>query len=566
MDNMTNNMKDNMRRISIIQIKKKIIAFIIILVAVVNISVPFDSHAETVVKIRDWKKYKSTYFYNTLNEEGKAIYDEIERDCIAFITNETEAFYSERNYLGFGKGYYYIGGVEAPRNMSMYDVVDIMRQFVYDNPQYYFLEDTYVKIDGASNGLYPKFYMALCVNKKFRNEEYRAEITNQFFDKIEEWESEVAAAGPDEYSMEMKANEIVCDNIEYVSGEYDQLAYSAVIEQATVCTGYAKTMSMLLNANDIPAMVVISKTHAWNKVCLGGNWYMFDATWNDGWNNAIANKPYADLISNIYSNVSTETMHKLDHSKAHDVDKPSAHPVCVLDYDNGNNSGYYVEIDDDTITVYKTDDPNFKNIFYLHGVIPDATKPINTDDQKTDNSNITNTSNADNSKTSGQNNTSSGSTNGNNGNSTQSNQTKYSNEWVDGKWYNADGTQTYKGSLVWASNDTGWWVEDTSGWYPVSTWQKIDGNWYYFGSDGYMASNEWRDGCWLSSNGAWTYEGIASWAGNSTGWWFEGSSGWYATSCWQKIDGYWYYFGSDGYMVSNCYIDGWWISSDGVCY
>ena len=24
---------------------------------------------------------------------------------------------------------------------------------------------------------------------------------------------------------------------------------------------------------------------------------------------------------------------------------------------------------------------------------------------------------------------------------------KYSNEWVDGKWYNADGTQTYKGTL-----------------------------------------------------------------------------------------------------------------------
>lgn len=143
---------------------------------------------------------------------------------------------------------------------------------------------------------------------------------------------------------------------------------------------------------------------------------------------------------------------------------------------------------------------------------------------------------------------------------------KPSNEWINGKWYNNDGSQTYGGTGSWKCNASGWWYEDTSGWYPYSQWQKIDGFWYYFNSDGYMAVNEWRDGCWLGSSGAWEYAEKGSWKGNSSGWWFEDTSGWYAVNCWQKINGYWYYFGNDGYMVTNQYIDGYWISADGICY
>ena len=57
----------------------------------------------------------------------------------------------------------------------------------------------------------------------------------------------------------------------------------------------------------------------------------------------------------------------------------------------------------------------------------------------------------------------------------------YSSEWVDGKWYNADGTQTYEATLSWKSNSDGWWFEDESGWYAVFQWQKINSEWYYFG-------------------------------------------------------------------------------------
>ena len=142
---------------------------------------------------------------------------------------------------------------------------------------------------------------------------------------------------------------------------------------------------------------------------------------------------------------------------------------------------------------------------------------------------------------------------------------KPSNEWKGGKWYNADGSQTYAPTMSWKYNGVGWWIEDTSGWYPVSSWQKVDGVWYYFDANGYMAYGEWYDGYWLDSNGAWTYPGYGTWRVNSKGWWFGDDTGWYATG-WQKINGCWYYFDSNGYMLSNQYVDGYWLDGNGVCH
>ena len=148
---------------------------------------------------------------------------------------------------------------------------------------------------------------------------------------------------------------------------------------------------------------------------------------------------------------------------------------------------------------------------------------------------------------------------------TSNNTKKYSNEWVNGKWYNSDGVCNYEGILSWKCNSTGWWVEDTLGWYPVSQWLKIDGKWYYFTDNGYMDYSEYRDGCWLGSDGAWVEEYYgAQWKSDSNGWWFEDQSGWYPQSQWLWIDGKCYYFKADGYMATNCYIDGYWLNASGV--
>ena len=141
----------------------------------------------------------------------------------------------------------------------------------------------------------------------------------------------------------------------------------------------------------------------------------------------------------------------------------------------------------------------------------------------------------------------------------------YKSEWVGGKYYDADGKQSYNGVLSWKSNSQGWWVQDSLGWYPTSSWQKIDGVWYYFKADGYMASNEYYYGYWFNSDGSWDSRYYLSWKSNASGWWVEDTSGWWPSNSWLKIDGCWYYFNGAGYMVTNQYVDGWWIGADGVC-
>ena len=144
-------------------------------------------------------------------------------------------------------------------------------------------------------------------------------------------------------------------------------------------------------------------------------------------------------------------------------------------------------------------------------------------------------------------------------------QSKYSEEWVGGKWYEKDGSQKYKPTGSWKGNSTGWWFEDTSGWYPSDCWQKIDGYWYYFKPDGYIACNEYYKGYWFKSDGTWDDQYYLSWKQDATGWWVEDKSGWWPSSSWLKIDGCWYYFNSSGYMVTSDYVDGYWIDADGVC-
>lgn len=146
----------------------------------------------------------------------------------------------------------------------------------------------------------------------------------------------------------------------------------------------------------------------------------------------------------------------------------------------------------------------------------------------------------------------------------------YSNEWVDGLWYDSDGSQNYTGTMSWKHDYYGWWIEDTDGWYPVSSWQRIDHRWYYFDSYGYMCMKEYRDGYYLSDDGAWRYNGGFYWKHETDGWKYvsdgkNGNPGVKLINGWYKIDGYWYYFDSKGYILTDQYVDGYWLDSNGVC-
>lgn len=47
----------------------------------------------------------------------------------------------------------------------------------------------------------------------------------------------------------------------------------------------------------------------------------------------------------------------------------------------------------------------------------------------------------------------------------------------------------------WLRNETGWWYSNGDGSYPVSCWQQINGSWYFFNAQGYMETG------WVDWNG-----------------------------------------------------------------
>ncbi len=118
-------------------------------------------------------------------------------------------------------------------------------------------------------------------------------------------------------------------------------------------------------------------------------------------------------------------------------------------------------------------------------------------------------------------------------------------------------------SSSWGRDDKGWYYYTDSSFYK-GQWAEIEGCWYYFTDNGYMDYSEYREGCWLNSDGSWnTLYSNGMWKSNDKGWWYE-DSGWYPVNQWLWIDGYCYYFNSSGYMENNCFRDGYYLTGSGA--
>lgn len=131
--------------------------------------------------------------------------------------------------------------------------------------------------------------------------------------------------------------------------------------------------------------------------------------------------------------------------------------------------------------------------------------------------------------------------------------------WInDSKW-----RTEFKDKLTvvgWSKDEKGWWYRYKDGTYPKAEWVEIDNKWYYFNSEGYMASNEYIKSSdyntnkklyWLDPTGAWNNKSY-KWMNNYKGWWIQEVGGsWYPKNEWAKIDNKWYYFDESGYMVAN---------------
>ena len=125
---------------------------------------------------------------------------------------------------------------------------------------------------------------------------------------------------------------------------------------------------------------------------------------------------------------------------------------------------------------------------------------------------------------------------------------------LESGWHKIDGLWYYYGSegvalTGWQNISDKWYYFDESG-IMQTGWLNIDNKYYYLKSSGAMASKEWVPGYWwINSSGTWTYKYRGSWRKSGDRWWFGDTSGWYAKSETLIINGVSYQFDESGWMI-----------------
>ena len=97
-------------------------------------------------------------------------------------------------------------------------------------------------------------------------------------------DSIISGASGSDYDKEKYVHDKLAEMNTYVFNSLDQSAYSATNTGQTICAGYSKAFSYILRQMGIPCYVCAGSAggpHGWNIVCLDGEYYNVDVTWDD---------------------------------------------------------------------------------------------------------------------------------------------------------------------------------------------------------------------------------------------------------------------------------------------
>ena len=113
----------------------------------------------------------------------------------------------------------------------------------------------------------------------------------------------------------------------------------------------------------------------------------------------------------------------------------------------------------------------------------------------------------------------------------------------------------------WEPVNGTWYHFDENG-YMQTGWLNLDGTWYYLNDDGSMAKDTWIGTYYVDGSGAWVIEG---WQNSGYGWWYQRANGTYPHNEWEIINGIWYYFDENGYMLADTTTpDGYYVDINGA--
>mgnify|MGYP001622898853 FL=1 len=231
------------------------------------------------------------YFYDQLEEPSKIIYRALEAN--------KENMKSGTYQINLGNTFTDILSSANGESLLGDYYQSAVETFIYDNPDVFYLDvnKMYLNIETTTkrNDVSYNVFINSGNQANYLDEAYNSEAQiNQAIAQLESVRNQIIAqAQGSAYNQIKYVHDYIVDNTSYdstISNPDIYNIYGTLIRKSSVCEGYAKSFKYLMDALDIPCVIVIgeatnssgeSESHAWNYVMLNNIWYAIDTTWDD---------------------------------------------------------------------------------------------------------------------------------------------------------------------------------------------------------------------------------------------------------------------------------------------
>ncbi len=238
-----------------------------------------------------WSRFSGSVYYDQLDSDEQSLYNKLRKLADTYLNGTVNA--ASREFSDGSSSYVTESVTQSGVNID--EALDVATIFLYENPQYYFIDSStlpytesysgswFFDSDGSSWTLSFKVYSAYAKGTA------RASYTSQFKEAIDSYISGASAYSTD-LAKETYFHDQLASNVGYNTAATEgteseehsesQSASSALLKKSTVCAGFTKAFSLLLNSAGIENVGVTSNSHAWNEVKINGTWYICDLTWD----------------------------------------------------------------------------------------------------------------------------------------------------------------------------------------------------------------------------------------------------------------------------------------------
>lgn len=247
------------------------------------------------------------YYYQQLDNHAKIIYSALENN-IAYLT--------QNNYkIDFGTQFNDLLSQANGKNVLDKTFQSALDAFFYDHPELFYLDLTKISLMTRSTTFGSKTTYRVSLEPTNGNHYLSNNFANQTqaqsaIAQVESLKNSIInQLSGNDYDKVLTVHDTLVDLIEYDTS-YNRAnthnIYGALIEHKVVCEGYAKSFKYIMDALNIPCILVSgtatnssgrTESHMWNYIQLNGNWYGIDLTWDDP---VVVGGPSKNIIRHNY--------------------------------------------------------------------------------------------------------------------------------------------------------------------------------------------------------------------------------------------------------------------------